>query len=108
MFFGAGNCLDNDSDGFHFIGYAEIVNAVSSEKDLQSWTVIKDFDHPILSTDTVTDPGPPAVRYPANPPLVNVSGADVLTAEQVAPWVPPTVNGTTYNSNFFSGRAYDP
>jgi len=22
MFFGAGNCLDNDSDGFHFIGYA--------------------------------------------------------------------------------------
>jgi hypothetical protein len=23
MFFGAGNCLDNDSDGFHFIGYAE-------------------------------------------------------------------------------------
>src|SRR5262249_6845961 len=23
LFFGAGNCLDKDSDGFHFIGYAE-------------------------------------------------------------------------------------
>jgi hypothetical protein len=26
----------------------------------------------------------------------------------VFPWVPPTVNGTTYNTNFFSGRVYDP
>jgi hypothetical protein len=24
------------------------------------------------------------------------------------PWVPPTVSGTTYNTNFFSGRVYDP
>jgi len=108
MFFGAGNCLDNDSDGFHFIGYAETRTVVNGPSDLQSWTVINDFDHPILSTDTVTDPGPPVVKYPANPPLVNVTGADVLTAEQVAPWVPPTVNGTTYNTNFFSGRVYDP
>jgi hypothetical protein len=108
LFFGAGNCLDNDSDGFHFIGYAETVNAVLSPSDLQSWTVINGFDNPILSTDSVTDPGPPAVNYPANPPLVNVTGADVLTSAQVSPWVPPTVNGTTYNTNFFSGRAYDP
>jgi hypothetical protein len=27
MFFGAGNCLDNDSDGFHYIGYAETVTS---------------------------------------------------------------------------------
>jgi hypothetical protein len=106
MFFGAGNCLDNDSDGFHFIGYAETKTVVNGPSDLQSWTVIKDFDHPILSTDTVTDPTDH--KYPANPPLVNVTGVDVLTAEQVAPWVPPTVNGTTYNTNFFSGRVYDP
>ena len=78
-----------------------------SPSDLQSWTVINDFDHPILSTDTVTNPAT-GTTYPANPPLVDVTGADVLTAEQVAPWVPPTVNGTTYNTNFFSGRAYDP
>jgi len=104
LFFGAGNCLDNDSDGFHFIGYAETMDAVSSPSDLQNWTVIYGFDNPILSTDTVTDPGPPAVTYPANPPLVNVTGADVLTPAQVAPWVPPT----GHNTNFFSGRVYDP
>jgi hypothetical protein len=108
MFFGAGNCLDNDSDGFHFIGYAETVTEVDSPSDLQSWTVIYGFDNPILSTDTVTDPGPPAVTYPANAPLVDVTGADLLTLAQVFPWVPKTVNGTTYNTNFFSGRVYDP
>ena len=107
MFFGAGNCLDNDSDGFHFIGYAKTQTVVNSPSDLQSWTVINDFDHPILSTDTVTNPAT-GTTYPANPPLVNVTGADALRAEQVAPWIPPTVNGTTYNTNFFSGRAYDP
>jgi hypothetical protein len=42
MFFGAGY----DSDGFHFIGYAETQTVVNSPSDLQSWTVIKDFDHP--------------------------------------------------------------
>src|SRR5215469_5129909 len=72
MFFGAGNCLDNDSDGFHFIGYAETETVVNGPSDLQSWTVIKDFDHLILSTDTVTDPADH--KYPANPPLVNVTG----------------------------------
>jgi hypothetical protein len=108
MFFGAGNCLDNDSDGFHFIGYAETVAEVDSPSDLQNWTVIYGFDNPILSTDTVTDPGPPAVKYPAKPPLIDVTGVDVLTAAQVFPWVRPTVKGTTYNTNFFSGRVYDP
>ena len=41
--------------------------------------MINGFDNPILSTDTVTDPSGPR-PYPANPPVVNVSGADVLTA----------------------------
>jgi hypothetical protein len=104
MFFGAGNCLDNDSDGFHFIGYAETVTAVSSPSDLLNWTVIYGCDHPILSTDTVTDPGPPAVTYPATPPLVDVTMADVLTPAQVSPWVSPV----GHNTNFFSGRVYDP
>ena len=52
MFFGAGNCLDNDSDGFHFIGYAETASAVKKPSDLLNWTVINGFDNPILSTDT--------------------------------------------------------
>jgi hypothetical protein len=64
------------------------------------------FDNPILSTDTVTDTM--GNKYPANPSLINVMGADVLTAAQVSPWVAPAVNGTTYNTNFFSGRSYDP
>ncbi len=103
MFFGAGNCLDNDSDGFHFIGYAETVTAVNSPSDLLNWTVIYGFDNPILSTDTVTDPVA-GVTYPANPPLVDVTMADLLTPAQVSPWVPPT----GHNTNFFSGRVYDP
>jgi hypothetical protein len=103
MFFGGGNCLDNDSDAFHFIGYAETVNRVTQPSDLLSWHVVNGLDNPILSTDTVTDPSGPRA-YPAHPPVVNVSGADVLTAAQVAPFLP--VGG--YNSNFFSGRVYDP
>jgi hypothetical protein len=66
MFFGAGDCLDNDSDGFHFIGYAETVTAVKTPSDLLNWTVINGFDNPILSTDSVTDPGT-GVTYPATP-----------------------------------------
>jgi hypothetical protein len=103
LFFGAGNCLDNDSDGFHFIGYAETVAEVDRPSDLLSWTVIYGFDNPILSTDTVTDPAT-GTSYPANPPLIDVTGADVLTPAQVSPWVPPA----GYNTNFFSGRVYDP
>ena len=103
MFFGAGNCLDNDSDGFHFIGYAETVNAVNSPSDLLSWTVINGFDNPILSTDTVTNPAT-GQTYPAHRPLIDVTGADLLSAAQVSPWVPPA----GHNTNFFSGRVYDP
>ncbi len=104
MFFGAGNCLDNDSDGFHFIGYAETTNRVTQPSDLLSWRVVNGLDNPILSTDTVTNPSGPR-PYPLNLPIVNVSGADALSAAQVAPFT-PVAGG--YNSNFFSGRVYDP
>ncbi|WP_026606048.1 hypothetical protein [Methylocapsa acidiphila] len=104
MFFGAGNCLDNDSDGFHFIGYAETQNRVNGAGDLLKWRVINGLDNPILSTDTVTDPSGPRA-YPLNAPIVNVRGADALTLAQVAPFT-PIAGG--YNSNFFSGRVYDP
>jgi len=110
MFFGAGNCLDNDSDGFHYIGYAETVNVVATANDLLKWNVLNALDNPILSTDTVTDPSGPR-PYPLNPPIVNVHGADALTAAQVAPFVPPSGPNPPpggYNSNFFSGRVYDP
>ncbi len=103
MFFSGGNCLDNDSDGFHFIGYAETVDPVRSASDLLNWTVVNGFDNPILSTDTVTDPsGRP---YPLNAPIVDAAGANRLTAAQVAPFQPV---GPGLNTNFFSGRAYNP
>jgi hypothetical protein len=104
LFFGAGNCLDNDSDGFHFIGYAETDEPVRKPGDLLKWHVIKGFDNPILSTNKVVDPAGPR-PYPLNAPLVNVSGADALSAAQVAPYVPP---GAGFTTNFFSGRVYDP
>jgi len=108
LFFGAGNCLDNDSDGFHFIGYAEPTNPVPPPSDLQSWHVIYGFDNPILSTDTVIDKSMvPPRPYPLNPPVVDVLDADALTAAQVAPFVAPAGEGP-YDTNFFSGRVYDP
>jgi hypothetical protein len=113
MFFGAGNCLDNDSDGFHYIGYAETVSPVRTAADLLTWKVINGLDNPILSTDTVTDPSGPR-PYPLNAPIVNVHGGDALTPSQVAPWVPPApaaplvIPPDGYNANFFSGRVYDP
>jgi hypothetical protein len=112
MFFGAGNCLDNDSDGFHYMGYAETTNPVSSASDLLSWTIVNGLDNPILSTDRVGDTSQTPTRvYPANAPVVDVSSLDALTAAQVAPFVPPTAAYEPpggYDSNFFSGRVYDP
>src|SRR5260370_12005362 len=104
MFFGAGNCLDNDSDGFHFIGYAETNSEVTAQVDRRAWHVVNGLDNPILSTDTVTDPAGPRA-YPANPPVVAATGADALSPAQVAPFTPP---GPGYTTNFFSGRVYDP
>jgi hypothetical protein len=104
MFFGAGNCLDNDSDGFHFLGYAETDEPVRKPSDLLKWHVIKGFDNPILSTDKVVDPVSNQA-FPAHTPVVNVSGVDALSPAQVAPFVPPAPG---FNTNFFSGRAYDP
>ncbi len=49
MFFGAGNCLDNDSDGFHFVGYAETTNKVNGPSDLLAWNIVYGLDNPILS-----------------------------------------------------------
>jgi hypothetical protein len=106
MFFGAGGCLDNDSDGFHFIGYAETTGKIKTPYDLTNlltWKIIHGSDNPILSTDTVIDTGA-SRSYPANSPVINVTGMDALKMGQVGPWMPPA----GYNTNFFSGRVYDP
>jgi hypothetical protein len=111
MFFGGGNCLDNDSDAFHFLGYAETTNVVTTAADLLSWTVFNGFDNPILSTDAVRDPVA-GITYPANPPIVN-DIVNLIAPSQVLPFTPatsatyPSPTGG-YNRNYFSGRVYDP
>ena len=77
--------------------------------------VLNALDNPILSTDTVTDPDQaPTRQYPLHAPVVNVTGSDQLSASQVSPWKPPTPSSPFvippggYDSNFFSGRVYDP
>ncbi len=102
LFFGGGNCLDNDSDSFHFIGYAETVGPVLAAADLLSWRVVNGFDNPIVSTDAVTDPA--ERRYSLNTPAVSDS-LDRLAPAQVAPFTPPAAG---YSANFLSGRAYGP
>jgi hypothetical protein len=65
LYFSAGNCLDGDSDAFHFIGYAE-------STDMKHWTVYNDINHPIASINTITttnQAGGATVTIPANPPV---------------------------------------
>ena len=62
LYFAGGNCLDGDSDAFHFIGYAE-------STDMMSWTVYNDINHPIASINTITttnQAGGETVTIPAN------------------------------------------
>jgi len=66
LYFSAGNCLDGDSDAFHFIGYAE-------SSDMMTWTVYSDINHPIASINPITtanQAGGATVTIPANAPLV--------------------------------------
>jgi hypothetical protein len=65
LYFSAGNCLDGDSDAFHYIGYAE-------STDKMHWTVFNDINHPLASINTITtanQAGGAMVTIPANPPV---------------------------------------
>jgi hypothetical protein len=74
LFFSGGNCIDADSDSFHYIGYAE-------SHDLIHWQVINGINNPIISTAAATlsvdangvppatGPGTQMVTIPANPPV---------------------------------------
>ncbi len=66
LYFSAGNCLDGDSDAFHYIGYAE-------SSDMLNWTVYNDINHPEMSINPITTTNQATglkVTIPANPPLV--------------------------------------
>ena len=63
LLFSAGNCLDGDSDAFHYIGYAE-----SSDK--MNWIVYNDINTPLASINTITTTNQSngaVVTIPANP-----------------------------------------
>ncbi len=66
LYFGGGNCLDGDSDAFHFIGYAE-------STDMVHWVVYNDITHPIASINPITTTNQATgatVTVPAAAPLV--------------------------------------
>ncbi|WP_169740658.1 hypothetical protein [Nevskia soli] len=66
LYFSAGNCLDGDSDAFHYIGYAESTDKVN-------WTVFNDINNPIASINTITTKNQldgATVTIPAHPPVV--------------------------------------
>src|ERR1700722_9384265 len=80
LFFGAGNCIDADSDSFHAISYAESSN-------LTNWTVYNGINNPIVSRPTATF-------------------ADQATGNQLTiPATPPVVGAT---QAWFAGRVYAP
>jgi hypothetical protein len=66
LYFAAGNCLDGDSDAFHYIGYAE-------SSDMVNWTIYNDINHPIASINPITTTNQATgqiVTIPANAPIV--------------------------------------
>jgi hypothetical protein len=80
LFFGAGNCIDADSDSFHAIAYAESSN-------LTNWTVYNGINNPIVSRPTAT--------------FTDQATSTMLTIPATAPVV-----GTT--QAWFAGRVYGP
>jgi hypothetical protein len=87
LFFSGGNCIDGDSDSFHYIGYAE-------SADLIHWTVVNGLNNPIASTF----PAPMAVDPIAGTPL---TGGTLVTIPSQTPLVGNTLG-------FFAGRVYAP
>jgi hypothetical protein len=67
LYFSGGNCLDGDSDAFHYIGYAE-------SNDLKTWTVYNDINSPIASINSITTTNQggskTTVTVPANAPVI--------------------------------------
>jgi hypothetical protein len=79
LFFGAGNCEDGDSDGFHAIAYAE-----NTDGTYLNWNVVNGMNNPIaeIAYSTAT---------PATAPLTGVSSE---------------TNGQ--QNYWFGGRVYNP
>jgi hypothetical protein len=66
LYFSAGNCLDGDSDAFHYIGYAE-------STDMMHWVVYNGINNPIASINPITTTNQAdgtTVTIPANAPII--------------------------------------
>jgi hypothetical protein len=79
LYFSGGNCLDGDSDAFHYIGYAESADKVH-------WTVYNGINNPIASINPIT--------------VANQAGGAMVTVPAVAPLVP--------TQSWFAERLYAP
>ena len=86
LFFSGGNCIDGDSDAFHYIGYAE-------STDLINWTVINGINDPIASVFPVSI-------------MLDSNGIPTGSGTQTnIPSAEPVVGDT---QGFYAGRVYAP
>jgi hypothetical protein len=90
LFFGAGNCQDGDSDGFHAIVYAE-----AADNTYLNWTYVNNMNNPVAEVSYVNDLATNGFGYgngtPSTPPLTGTSSE--------------TNGGQNY---WFGGRTYNP
>ena len=64
LFFAGGNCIDADSDAFHYVGYAE-------STDLKHWTIVNGIQNPIASLAVNVQPvSAVSTTIPAQYPVV--------------------------------------
>jgi len=103
LIFAGGNCLDADSDSFHYIGYAE-------SNDLINWTIFNDINHPIASIqpETVKSNVPGStfgnsITIPSNTPLISYLDANGKWNSGAG-----TISGTTQANSAFYQRVYGP
>ncbi len=88
LLFSGGNCIDADSDAFHYIGYAE-------STDLIHWTVINGINNPIASVF-------PALLS------VNAQGLPATGAGTSLVTIPAHTPVVGNAQGFFAGRVYAP
>lgn len=88
LFFSGGNCIDADSDAFHYIGYAE-------STDLIHWNVINGLDNPIASV------------FPATV-SVNAQGVPATGSGTQTTTIPAQTPVVGDAQGFFAGRVYAP
>ena len=103
LIFAGGNCLDADSDSFHYIGYAE-------SNDLINWKIFNDINNPIASIqpETVKSNVPGStfgnsITIPSGTPLISYLDANGKWNSGAG-----TISGTTQANSAFYQRVYGP